>query len=358
MSKVIVGLSGGVDSAVAAYLLKKDGYEVIGVTLRTWQSADGGESRCCEIDDARETARLLGIPYYVFNCTGDFDNKVIKPFVDDYIHGLTPNPCVICNREIKWERLLYYADVLGADYVATGHYASTVKLENNRYTVKKALFAEKDQTYMLYRLTQKQLERTIMPLAVYSKQKVRETAEQIGLRVASKPDSQEICFVTDGDYCDFIAGRPDVKIPGDGDFVDENGRVLGKHKGIIHYTVGQRKGLGIALGRPAYIKKICAETNNIVLAAEDETQCKEIICKDLNYLSIPQLDNGEKLRCQVKVRYRHPGQYAVLENTEDGGVRVSFEAPVRSAAPGQSAVFYDDNGCIIGGGIISDVIFS
>ena len=357
MSKVIVGMSGGVDSAVAAYLLKARGYDVTGVTLRSWQSESGEESRCCEIDDARETARILGIPYHVFNCTLDFENKVIKPFIDDYIHGFTPNPCVICNRQIKWERLLYYADILQADFVATGHYASTLKLENGRYTVKKALFAEKDQTYMLYRLTQKQLEKTLMPLGDYSKQRVRETAERIGLRVASKPDSQEICFVTDGDYADFICNHTDAKIPGEGNFVDENGKVLGRHKGIIHYTVGQRKGLGIALGRPAYIKKICADTNEIVLSTDADAGCTEIICKDLNFLSIPDMQTGDKLRCHVKVRYRHAGENAVLEKTDGDHMRILFENPVRLAAPGQSAVFYDGDGCVVGGGIITEVLF-
>ena len=357
MPGVIVGMSGGVDSAVAAYLLKQQGYDVIGVTLRSWQSEDGEESRCCEIDDARETARILGIPFYAFNCTLDFENKVIKPFIDDYLHGFTPNPCVICNREIKWERLLYHADVLQADFVATGHYAAVVKLDNGRYTVKKALHAEKDQTYMLYRLTQKQLERTLMPLAGYSKQEVRKIAEQAGLRVASKPDSQEICFVTDGDYADFICAHTTAEIPGEGNYVDENGKILGRHKGIIHYTVGQRKGLGIALGHPAYIKKICADTNEIVLSTDDDLGCREIICKDLNFLSVPEPEAGEKLHCQVKVRYRHPGEYATLEKTDDNCMRISFDNPVRLAAPGQSAVFYDDDGCVVGGGIITEVLF-
>lgn len=356
MPKVIVGLSGGVDSAVAAYLLKEAGYDVVGVTLRTWIGADGEEGRCCEIDDARETARVIGIPYHVFNCVHDFDEKVVKPFVSDYIHGLTPNPCVVCNREIKWERLLRYAQVLEADFVATGHYASVVRLDNGRYTVRKALHAEKDQTYMLYRLTQEQLAKTLMPLGEYSKREVRAIAESAGIKVASKPDSQEICFVTDGDYADFIAGRAEAELPAEGNFVDEAGAVLGRHKGIIHYTVGQRKGLGIALGRPAYVKKICADTNDIVLGYADETVCAAITCGDLNFTAIPDLREGEKLRCLVKVRYRHPGQYALLEKSGDM-LAVTFDEPVKSAAPGQSAVFYDDEGRLLGGGVISDVTF-
>ncbi len=356
MPKVIVGMSGGVDSAVAAYLLKQAGYDVIGVTLRTWQSEDGQESRCCEIDDARETARCLGIPYHAFNCTLDFERKVVRPFMDDYLHGLTPNPCVICNRAIKWERLLYYAAILGADYIATGHYASVAKLPNGRYTVRRALHSEKDQTYMLYRLSQEQLEKTLTPLGSYSKQEVRDIAEQAGLPVADKPDSQEICFVTSGSYADFIRDHTDAEIPGEGNFIDESGNVVGRHKGIIHYTVGQRKGLGVALGRPAYVKRIFAETNEIVLGASAETGCTEILCNDLNFMGIPEPGIGAEFRCQVKVRYRHAGQQATIRVIGEDSVRISFEEAVRSPAPGQSAVFYDDCGCLFGGGVISDVL--
>ena len=350
-------MSGGVDSAVAAYLLKKSGYDVIGITLRTWQGNDGRESRCCEIDDARDTAKTLGIPYHVFNCTNEFENKVVQPFVEDYLRGTTPNPCVLCNREVKWERLVYHANVLRADHIATGHYASVVKLENGRYTVRTATHPEKDQTYMLYRLTQEQLARTLMPLGGYSKQEVRSIAAEAGIKVASKPDSQEICFVTDGNYADFIAARPGITLPDEGNFVDESGTVLGRHKGIVHYTVGQRKGLGVALGRPAYVKKICPETNEIILTAYDETCCRGIICRDLNFLSIPGIARGESLRCRVKVRYHHPGQYAFVENAGEDRVAVTFEEPVRSAAPGQSAVFYDEDGCLIGGGVIAEALF-
>ena len=356
MAKVIVGMSGGVDSAVTAYLLKKAGYDVVGVTLRTWQSDDGAESRCCEIDDARESANIIGVPYHVFNCTSEFENKVIKPFTDDYMRGFTPNPCVICNREVKWERLLYYANALDAKYIATGHYAAVVKLENGRYTVKKALHAEKDQTYMLYRLSQEELSRTVMPLADYSKDEVRSVAEKIGLKVAAKPDSQEICFVPEGHYADFIIKTTGIT-PEEGDFVDETGKVLGRHKGIINYTVGQRKGLGIALGKPAYVKKICAETNEIVLGASDETGCRAIVCSSLNFLSIKEPSVGDNFEAFVKVRYRHPGIKATVEKTDDDRVRIVFSEPVRAAAPGQSAVFYDEDDCVVGGGIITEVEF-
>ena len=358
MPRVIVGMSGGVDSAVAAYLLKNAGYDVVGVTLRTWTGPEGEESRCCEIDDARETAKKIGIEYHVFNVIPEFEKKVIRPFIDDYLNGFTPNPCVICNRLIKWEYLLYYAKVLNADYVATGHYASVIKLDNGRYTVRKAQHIEKDQTYMLYRLSQEQLSKTLMPLGPYSKQEVRDIAEKAGLGVASKPDSQEICFVTDGDYADFIENQLDGKVPPEGNFIDDTGKVLGKHKGIIHYTVGQRKRLGISLGRPAYVKQIRADSNEIVLSTDDETYCRTVFCKDLNFMGILDPAVGDSFRCQVKIRYRHPGQCAAVEKTGDDEVKITFEEPVRSATPGQSAVFYDENDCLLGGGIISEAVFS
>ena len=357
MKKVIIGMSGGVDSAVAAYLLKEAGYDVVGVTLRTWAGEDGQESRCCEIDDARETARSIGIPYHAFNCVSDFEEKVVSPFVEDYLHGKTPNPCVVCNREIKWERLLYHANVLKADYIATGHYARVVQLENGRYTVRKAFHSEKDQTYMLYRLTQEQLARTLMPLGDYSKADVRKIAFEAGIQVASKPDSQEICFVSDGNYADFIREHEGGAVPGEGNYVDESGNVLGRHKGIIHYTVGQRKGLGVAFGHPVYIKEIRADRNEIVLSGYDETYCKSILLRNLNFMSIAEPALGESVRCQVKVRYRHSGQYGLLEKINEDLFKVTFDEPVRFAAPGQSAVFYDDQGCLMGGGFIEKVYF-
>ena len=345
-------MSGGVDSAVAALLLKKQGYDVVGVTLRTWLSQDGEEGRCCEIDDARAGARAIGIPYHVFNCTDDFDKKVVQPFIDAYIQGKTPNPCVFCNPEIKWEKMLQYAAVLQADRIATGHYAALVRKENGRYTVRKAAHAEKDQTYMLYRLTQEQLSRTLMPLGPFSKQEVRALAEEAGLPVAVKPDSQEICFVTDGSYADFIGEHAPGRVPGEGLFVDESGAVLGKHLGITHYTVGQRKGLGLALGAPAYVKEIRADKNEVVIGSEESLLSDTVSCSDVNWMSVPGLDSGEEIRCRVKIRYHHEASEAVLCRSADG-VRITFDRPVRAAAPGQSAVFYDEEDCVIGGGVIT-----
>lgn len=352
MKKVIVGMSGGVDSAVAAYLLKVAGYDVIGVTLRTWISADGKDSRCCEIDDARRIAWHLDIPYHVISCRAEFRETVTEPFIQEYLQGRTPNPCVICNQTIKWEKMLEAAQVMQADYIATGHYATLVSLENGRYTVQKSLYAPKDQTYMLYRLTQEQLSRTILPLGRLSKDEVRQIAERVGLPVASKPDSQEICFVTDGDYVDYIEQNTEQEIPGEGFFVDEEGSPLGRHKGIIHYTVGQRKGLGLALGYPAYVKEIRAERNEVVIGREDALYRTSILCDQLNYLSIPGIEEHESIRAKVKIRYHHEAVPAEITKVDAERVEITFDTPVRAAAPGQSAVFYDDRDYVIGGGVI------
>ena len=352
MSKVIVGMSGGVDSAVAAYLLKSQGHEVIGVTLRTWISDDGEEGRCCEIDDARVVAGKIGIPYHVFNCTQDFKKYVTDPFVDDYLKGLTPNPCVVCNRMVKWDRMIYHADVLGADLVATGHYARIVRKDNGRYTVKQAEYAAKDQTYMLYNLSQDHLSRTLMPLWELSKEQVRDIAVKAGIPVADKPDSQEICFIPDGHYTDYIRANTDKDIPGEGDFVDEEGRVLGRHKGIFHYTVGQRKGLGLPLGYPAYVKEIRVDSNEVVIGDEGSVMTAVIECDRVNYLGIEGIGPGEKIRARTKIRYHHKAAPSVIEGLDEERIRITFDEPVKAPAPGQSAVFYDEDDCVHGGGRI------
>ena len=351
MAKVIVGMSGGVDSAVTAYLLKLAGFEVVGVTLRTWMSADGKESRCCEIDDARRAAYKIGIPYYALNCIMEFKNTVTDPFIEDYIKGITPNPCVICNRTVKWDKMIYTAGVMNAQYIATGHYANIVKLDNGRYTVGRAAYAGKDQTYMLYRLTQEQLSKTLMPLGNLSKEEVREIARKARIPVAEKADSQEICFVTDGNYAEYVETFAECDIPPEGNFVTEDGTVVGRHKGIIHYTVGQRRGLNIAMGYPVYVKEIRARSNEVVIGPEESLFSKEILVRDPNFLSIAGLSEGEKLRCKIRIRYHHAGQSGTIEKQGER-IKVVFDEPVRAAAPGQSAVFYDENEYVIGGGII------
>lgn len=368
MAKVLVGMSGGVDSAVAAYLLKEEGYDVTGVTLRTWEAEDQEQNRCCEIDDARYVAMKIGIPFYALNCKEDFRKFVTEPFISSYISGETPNPCVECNRYVKWDRMMYYAKVMKADFIATGHYATIVRLDNGRYTVRRDPGNPKDQTYMLYKLTQEQLAATIMPLGNMTKDEVRRIAGELGLSVANKPDSQEICFVPDGDYAGYIEANYDAyinrtngdeenksKIRGlaEGNFVDEEGNILGRHKGIIHYTIGQRKGLGIAAGHPIFVKEINAEKNEVVISEEEAIFTREVICRDVNYLSIKDPDPGEKIRCTAKIRYRHEGSAALLEALPGNKVKLTFEEPVRAATPGQSAVFYDEEDMCIGGGTIS-----
>ena len=350
--RVVVGLSGGVDSSVAAYLLKESGYQVIGVTLRTWQADSGAYSRCCEISDARKTASQLDIPFYNINSLPEFEEHVTTPFINAYLNGTTPNPCVGCNRHIKWEGLLKFADEVNAEYIATGHYARVVKTESGRYTVEQAKTAKKDQTYMLYQLTQEQLARTLMPLADYTKDEVRQIAEDAGLAVASKKDSQEICFVLDGGYAEYIDSHTEGKLPPPGDFVDTQGNVIGRHKGIVHYTVGQRKGLGLALGYPAYVKQIDALNNRVVIGDESSVLESEIICKELNFQAIEDIAQGESINAFVKIRYHHEAASAVITRTDDNTVRVCFDEPVKAPAPGQSAVFYDKDKRVIGGGVI------
>lgn len=352
--RIIAGLSGGVDSAVAAALLRQQGHEVIGVTLRTWSAEDGSEGRCCEIDDARRVAWKLGIPYYPLSCYRDFEEHVTGPFVREYLRGRTPNPCIECNRYVKWERLLYYARVLRADAVATGHYASVVRLPNGRFTVRQAAHSEKDQTYMLCRLTQEQLKHTLMPLGTMSKTEVRKLAEYMDLPVADKPDSQELCFVPDGHYGRYVTEHAEGPVPGEGNFTDETGRILGRHRGIVHYTVGQRRGLGISSEVPLYVKKIDVGTNEIILAPETSLCCRTVILNRLNFLGIPPMGKDQSVSCRVKIRSHHEGADACVEMTGRDRAVVRFQEPVRAPAPGQSAVFYDADRCVIGSGIIVD----
>ena len=356
--KVVVGMSGGVDSSVAAYLLKEQGYDVIGVTMQIWQDEEPEHEQenggCCglsAVDDARRVAAALNIPYYVMNFKKEFKENVIDYFIGEYLHGRTPNPCIACNRYVKWESLLKRSMDIGADYIATGHYARIEKLPNGRYSLKRSATLAKDQTYALYNLTQEQLARTLMPVGEYSKDEVREMAEKINLRVANKPDSQDICFVPDGDYAGFIERTLDAELP-TGNFVTLDGKVLGKHKGITHYTVGQRKGLGLALGYPAFVIEIRPETNEVVIGTNEDSMSNYVRANKLNFMSIPDLT--EPMRVFAKIRYNHKGAWCTIEKTGEDEILCTFEEPQRAITPGQAVVFYDGDYVLGGGTIIGD----
>jgi len=353
--KVVVGMSGGVDSSVAAYLLKEQGYDVIGVTMQIWQDQDvftqSREGGCCglsAVEDARRVAERLEIPYYVMNFKADFQRYVIDYFVSEYEKARTPNPCIACNRYVKWESLLQRSLEIGADYIATGHYARITCLPNGRYTIRNSVTAAKDQTYALYNLTQDQLAHTLMPVGDYEKPRIREIAESIGLPVAAKRDSQDICFVPDHDYAAFIAretGRESVP----GNFVDENGNIMGRHRGMIHYTIGQRKGLGISSETPIFVKELRPDTNEVVLCKSERLFTRTCRVANVNYMAESVL--ADPARVIGKVRYSHAGSPGVLYPQPDGTLVCEFDEPQRAMTPGQAAVFYRDDYVLCGGTI-------
>ena len=353
--KVVVGMSGGVDSSVAAYLLKEQGYDVIGVTMQIWQDESGSlqeeNGGCCglsAVDDARRVAAELNIPYYVMNFKQEFKNHVIDYFVEEYECGRTPNPCIACNRYVKWESLLKRSMDIGADYIATGHYARVEQLPNGRYALRVSATSKKDQTYALYNLTQEQLKHTLMPVGEYTKEQIRSIADKISLRVAQKPDSQDICFVPDGDYASFIEETRGEVFP-EGNFVTLDGKVLGRHKGIIHYTVGQRKGLGLSMGYPVFVLEIRPETNEVVIGTNEDSMATRVRANKLNFMTIEDLT--EPMRVWAKIRYNHKGDWCTIEKTGEDEVLCTFEKPQRAVTPGQALVFYDGE-YVLGGGTI------
>jgi tRNA-specific 2-thiouridylase len=366
---IAVAMSGGVDSSTVAAMLRAEGYNVVGLTMQLWNQRrlaghpgmpEQVQGRCCSIDDvydARRVAEDLGIPYYVVNHEERFENDVVRPFVEEYLSGRTPIPCSLCNNHLKFDQLLVTARQIGADLLATGHYARCeFDPERNRWLLKRAADPRKDQTYFLFGLTQEQLSRTRFPLGGMSKPEVREIARQHELALAEKPDSQEICFVPGGDYKKFIdaylAEQGDSLPDTSGEIVTRSGKVLGHHEGIHNFTVGQRKGLGVVTGSPLYVIQINGEKGQVTVGSGDELLSRTLIAHKMNWIAIDEL--REPIRVHAKIRHRHEPAPAMVENAGNGEVRVTFDEPQRAITPGQAVVFYDGD-LVMGGGWIAEV---
>ncbi len=355
MEKTLIAMSGGVDSSVAALLTKEKGYECTGITMKLYNNEDVGEKKentCCSLDDiedARTVCNRLGIPYYVFNFRDSFNEQVIERFIRAYETGATPNPCIDCNRYIKFDRLLRRMYELEMDYVVTGHYARIEFSEHlSRFVLKKAMDDNKDQSYVLYSLTQEQLAHTLFPLGYMNKTEVRKIAEENNFINAKKHDSQDICFVPNGKYAEFIERYKGKKYP-NGEFVDKSGNVLGEHKGIIRYTIGQRKGLGLALPAPMYVCEKDIENNRVVLCRDEELFTNELYANELNLITCEKIPSPMKIK--AKVRYNQKEQSATVEQVGDDLIHIAFDEPQRAICKGQAVVMYDGD-IVIGGGTI------
>lgn len=356
IKKAAVAMSGGVDSSVAAALMLEQGYEVIGLTIKTWDYENIAEkdTGCCSLDSiyrAKNVAHQLGIPHYTFDMTKEFNDSVIENFVSEYMSGRTPNPCVLCNKKIKWGTLLEKAEALGADVLVTGHYAKiNYDEKSGRYFLSVPEDKHKDQTYFLWSLSQYALSKTLFPLGDYIKSDIRKLAEKFNLKSAHTPDSQEICFVPDNDYSKLIEMRkPEVKESLAGGNIIYGDKVVGHHKGYPYYTIGQRKGLNLAVGKALYVSKIIPEKNEIIMGDSDTVLSSEFIAKDIN-LMYPEKIDGD-MHATIKIRYKDAGTPGIIRQTDDNIIEVKLDVPKRAITPGQSAVFYiDDN--LIGGGVI------
>ena len=355
----MVAMSGGIDSTVTALMLHEQGYEVVGITMKTWDYAASGGSKketgCCNLDsfnDARMAAVQHGFPHYILDIREEFGSFVVENFVDEYLAGRTPNPCVLCNTHIKWRALLKRADALGCDYIATGHYAKVHQHQNGRFTISKGVDETKDQSYVLWGLQQDLLSRTLLPLGGYHKTEIRQMAVDFGYpELAKKSESYEICFVPDNDYRGFLKRKVEgleEQVAG-GYFVDKEGKILGQHKGYPFYTIGQRKGLDIALGKPAYVTAIDPDSNTVVLGDEEDLEKEDMRVSKINWIKFDGLE-GET-DAITKIRYKDKGSLATLIPSGANDVTVRFYEKAKGIAPGQSAVFYDGDD-VIGGGII------